>query len=181
MLKTIFSAVLPAAITFFSCNPNQNASNTDQESITEQSAELPEDTPTGTSTTDTTMQIDTSATPPDNVRVDETNPNPSRQTQNKKEIEGITVSFISIGEGIDGEAFKAYKAYLDNWSASGKKPTYETIGWGREGETDLCIDMRNVSDADAKKLLAETKQRLKDNTLVQVETNQPCKESRIRK
>lgn len=172
MIKYIFCAFLPAVITVQSCGSQSN--NTESKSpVKVEQGEIPE-----------TPKIEEDTSTKNSDVQDQTAPanEPRQAAQSKKEIEKITVSFISIGEGIDYEAMKNYKDFLENWkSSSGKELSYETIGWGREGETDFCVDMTNISDNESKRFLSETRDRVKDNSLVQIETNQQCKESRIRK
>ena len=57
----------------------------------------------------------------------------------------LLVSFTSKGAGTDNEKRTAFLAYVD---AHVKKPAYKTINWGREGETDYCF---NLSELSAKK------------------------------
>jgi hypothetical protein len=182
MIKYIFCAFLPAAIALTSCGSPTNTEN-EQSPVTEERGEIPETSQWEEPVADESAH--------DNERISEgsstdqteiKNETRQRPPQNKKEIEKITVSFISIGEGIDYERMTGYQEVLENWkSAAGKTLSYESIGWGREGETDFCIDMTNISDTESKKFLSETRERFKDNSLVQIETNQECKESRIRK
>ncbi len=57
----------------------------------------------------------------------------------------LLVSFTSKGAGTDSEKRTAFLAYVDGHA---KKPAYKTVNWGREGETDYCF---NLSELSAKK------------------------------
>lgn len=59
----------------------------------------------------------------------------------------LIVSFISKGAGTDSEKRTAFLAYVDGHKL---KPAYKTVTWGREGETDYCF---NLSEITAKKEL----------------------------
>ena len=57
----------------------------------------------------------------------------------------LIVSFISKGAGTNSEKRTAFLAYVDGHA---KKPAYKTVTWGREGETDYCF---NLAELTAKK------------------------------
>ncbi len=57
----------------------------------------------------------------------------------------LIVSFISKGAGTDSQKRTAFLAYVDGHAL---KPAYKTVTWGREGETDYCF---NLSELTAKK------------------------------
>ncbi len=57
----------------------------------------------------------------------------------------LIVSFISKGAGTDYEKKAAFLSYVDSHA---KKPAYKIINWGREGETDYCF---NLAELTAKK------------------------------
>jgi hypothetical protein len=70
----------------------------------------------------------------------------------------LIVSFISKGAGIDGETVTALLAYV---SAHPKKPAYKEVRWGREGETDYCF---TLSELSAKKDVVEFLEEVKKIT-----------------
>lgn len=180
MLKYFICAFLPASIAIHSCESSRNT-NTDQPPISVQQQDIPETPQIQEGMGDTTGNNGVNGNT-SNSGEEIQNGTRQGQQQSTKELNKITVSFISIGEGIDIEASENYKSFLDNWKSSiGKSITYETIYWGREGETDFCIDMTNISDSESRRLLSETRERVKNNSLVQIETNQECKVSRIPK
>ena len=54
----------------------------------------------------------------------------------------LLVSFISKGAGPDSEKRTAFLAYVDGHPS---KIAYKTIAWGREGETDYCFNLSELS------------------------------------
>ncbi len=54
----------------------------------------------------------------------------------------LLVSFISKGAGTDSEKRTAFLAYVDGHPS---KIAYKTITWGREGETDYCFNLSELS------------------------------------
>ena len=54
----------------------------------------------------------------------------------------LLVSFISKGAGTDSEKRTAFLAYVDGHPS---KISYKTITWGREGETDYCFNLSELS------------------------------------
>lgn len=54
----------------------------------------------------------------------------------------LIVSFISKGAGPDSEKIKSFLAYSDGHP---KKPAYQTIAWGREGEVDYCFTLSELT------------------------------------
>ena len=58
----------------------------------------------------------------------------------------LIVTFISIGEGTDPEAFEKLNAYIDDFNRDYKvKAINNQIPWGREGEVDNCFLLQNFS------------------------------------
>lgn len=54
----------------------------------------------------------------------------------------LIVSFISKGAGPDSEKIKSFLAYANGHP---KKPAYQTIAWGREGEVDYCFTLSELT------------------------------------
>ncbi len=54
----------------------------------------------------------------------------------------LLVSFISKGAGPDSEKRTAFLAYVDGHPS---KIAYKTVTWGREGETDYCFNLSELS------------------------------------
>jgi hypothetical protein len=54
----------------------------------------------------------------------------------------LIVSFTSKGAGTSAEKKEALIAYVESHA---KKPAYNTVLWGREGETDYCFNLKELS------------------------------------
>lgn len=79
------------------------------------------------------------------VKANENTANTSSNTADKPVTYRLIVSFISKGAGTDSEKRTAFLAYVDGHPL---KPAYKMVTWGREGETDYCF---NLSELTAKK------------------------------
>ena len=77
-----------------------------------------------------------------NVNVMEGAPCPHKKTGVPDEKYRMIVSFISTGEGINLEVQKSFEKFISSYSP---KVTYETNKWGREGETDYCFHLSELS------------------------------------
>ena len=88
----------------------------------------------------------------------------------------FTVSFISIGAGIDYKAKAKFDAFvIDFGKRNGGKLKFETVGWGREGETDYCFALTELNARQQGAFVQESKALLKDNELVQMTENAACR------
>lgn len=72
----------------------------------------------------------------------------------------LVISFISKGAGIDGKAMDKVKNFIDNHP---KKPSYEVAGWGREGEKDYVLTLKELTQ-DEQKLFIDDLKKLVSNT-----------------
>lgn len=60
----------------------------------------------------------------------------------QKVVYKLIVSFISKGAGTDNTKRTALIEYVNSHP---KKPKFETINWGREGETDYCFNLKELT------------------------------------
>jgi len=88
----------------------------------------------------------------------------------------LLVSFSSKGSGINHTAGKALKKYLEDYSRDHKRPAIDTIRWGREGETDYCIQLTDTRKKDA--FVSGIKELLKEEPQVSVEENKSSEHKR---
>jgi hypothetical protein len=111
--------------------------------------------------------------PTDNSRVqDPTKPDPVTT------VYRLSVSFISIGEGIDYKAKEKYDSFIKDFAKRNKvkEPAHETVGWGREGETDYCFTLSELPDAGMQAaFVKESKALLAGNELVVLKENTKCR------
>lgn len=81
----------------------------------------------------------------------------------------LVVSFNSIGTGINGDAYNKMEAFAKNHA---KKPKYETYSWGREGETDVAFNLKEMNDKDQVKFIEELKAAIGDTDRVTYKENE---------
>lgn len=59
----------------------------------------------------------------------------------------LSVSFISIGAGIDRKAKPQYSKYIIEFAQKNKiKLNCEIVNWGREGEVDYCFELTELDE-----------------------------------
>ena len=84
----------------------------------------------------------------------------------------LIVSFISKGAGPDSEKIKSFLAYIDGHP---KKPAYQTIAWGREGEVDYCFTLSELtSKKDLVGFIEDIKKIGAGNDMLIVSENAEC-------
>ncbi len=93
-----------------------------------------------------------------------TNQNPPT----KKLTFALIVSFTSYASGIDGEKYDAIMKYIDSHP---KKPKYKLYGWGREGERDICMNLKEFKKPERKGFIEEIKKLAQGSDRVFVNTN----------
>lgn len=110
------------------------------------------------------------------------NSTPIASTQNIETVDTnyrFSVSFISIGAGIDKKAKSDYDQYLVQYEQVNKiKLSYEFTRWGREGEVDYCFKLSELDQKQKPLFIRETKDILKKSPLVRYIENEPCREKR---
>lgn len=149
-----------------------------QKSVT--SAEAPATTTTTTTMTttqgDVQIQTDESVTatitidnPPDDSVVT-TVVAPSVDTG--QAVYRLTISFISRGEGIDYKTKESFEKWLKDQP---KHPAYEVTHWGREGETNFCLKLNELSTREQEIFVRDVRTQLTDKPLVLVSEYAACK------
>ena len=105
----------------------------------------------------------------------------SQTTNMADSLYRLSVSFISIGAGTDRKAREEYDQYIIQYEAKNKiKLKYEISPWGREGENDYCFKLNELNENQQNLFIAESKEILKNSTLVRFMENMPCKQKRGR-
>lgn len=66
----------------------------------------------------------------------------------------LIISFTSHASGIDGEKYDAIMNYINSHP---KKPKYKIYGWGREGERDICMNLKELKKSERKSFIDEIK------------------------
>lgn len=64
------------------------------------------------------------------------------------------ISFTSHASGIDGEKYDIIDKYIQKHA---KKPAYDLIAMGREGERDMCFHLKELNTSEQKSFIDEIK------------------------
>jgi hypothetical protein len=93
----------------------------------------------------------------------------------KNDTYRVIVSFISTGQGIDHHAKEKFITYNDSMAVINHIFTkYEEIHWGREGEVDYCLMLKELNSSKQKIFVDGLKNIFADNKLVFIKENSPC-------
>jgi hypothetical protein len=91
----------------------------------------------------------------------------------------FSVSFISIGSGIDHKAKKQFVEFISQFNSKNKASIEpEIVSWGREGETDYCFKLSGLNAAQQTKFIQETKEQLNASKNVRYNENCTCRKKR---
>ncbi len=84
----------------------------------------------------------------------------------------VVVSFISIGAGTDPGALSLLENYLIQFEAAhGKKPEYQRVPWGREGEVDNCFNLHELDNSMQVEFIKGLKSAFSGHDLIQITEN----------
>jgi hypothetical protein len=83
----------------------------------------------------------------------------------------LIISFISKGAGVDGEKRQAILNYIEKHP---KKPVNKPILWGREGETDFCLNLKELSKSEQETFISEIKKIAGNSDLIFISENAEC-------
>ena len=104
-------------------------------------------------------------------------PPPINTTTTPKEVTGrFVVSFYSMGEGIDGKVNDEFVKFLDSYR---KKISYTPTQWGREGETDYCLALTELSSAEQIEFVKKANELLAKSKLVNKIENAKCSHTNL--
>lgn len=78
----------------------------------------------------------------------------AQNPKTKKLKFALIISFTSHAYGIDGEKYDAIIKYI---STHPKKPKYKLYGWGREGERDICMNLKELTKRERKAFIKKIK------------------------
>lgn len=94
----------------------------------------------------------------------------------KADLYRLTVSFYSIGSGTENEFITGFEDKIGSFAGKvGKNIDYEKSHWGREGETDFCLRLTELSKAEQDEFITMTRNYLKDAKWVHINENQLCR------
>ncbi len=83
----------------------------------------------------------------------------------------FVVSFISKGAGAKSNKRQELISYVKKHA---KQPKYALIGWGREGETDFCFELKELNAKEQKKFIKAIRNMMKGDDLVIIYENTPA-------
>lgn len=100
------------------------------------------------------------------------NKNPEVQT-NDANISRLIASFYSIGEGTDRVTREEFEKFLESYSP---KVAFDLKRWGREGETDYCLKLKELNASQKEDFVRKAKAILQKSKLVHIKENAPCRD-----
>lgn len=172
----LYSAVLLSLFT--ACRHQKSAAASNANAYSTPPATETTAAPSYTMTTtqgDVQIQTDESTTatiivfnPPDSVVTTVVAPS----ADSGQAIYRLTVSFISKGAGIDYKTQESFEKWLKEQP---KHPAYEVTHWGREGETNYCLKLNELSTREQGIFVRDVRTQLTDKELVFVSENAVCK------
>lgn len=80
----------------------------------------------------------------------------------------VVISFISIGSGINGPKYDEIKGFIDKHP---KKPAYDEIPAGREGEREVCMSLKEMNSSEQAEFIKELKKMAEGADRVSVSEN----------
>jgi len=87
----------------------------------------------------------------------------------------LVVFFYSIGSGVETQLIKGFEDSVSVWSSRlGKEVKYEKTPWGREGETDFCMELSELGADQQAQFVTWTRDFLKNGQWVKIYENYPC-------
>ena len=88
----------------------------------------------------------------------------------------MTISFISMGGGIDHKGKATFEKFVATYEINNKvKLAHETVGWGKEGEVDFCYKLVELKEPKRTDFVNQCKVQVKGNELIQLKENAPCR------
>jgi len=99
-------------------------------------------------------------------------PNDTAATSNYR----LLVSFYSIGSGAEHEFIDKMENSVGIFAGEiHKNIDYEKSHWGREGETDFCLRLNELTVSEQDTFIRRTREMLKTAHWVHIYENQPCR------
>ncbi len=93
----------------------------------------------------------------------------------------LVISFFSIASGVDIKSVLRYEDFIGEYAAElGINIDYEKTHWGREGETDFCIELTELKAEQQADFVRRTMNLLETAEHVKIYENEPCRHRRKR-
>ena len=87
----------------------------------------------------------------------------------------LIASFISKGAGVNRTKVEALMNIVEKHP---KKPVYEKISWGREGEMDFCFQLNEMKASEQTAFINQIKKELNEGDMVFITENTECSHQR---
>lgn len=160
MIKTTLSLAI-CALLILGCKSNKTTANTTETKPTESKVETPK-----------SAEVDSVTKPIEQATKTETP---------KEDLYRFSVVFFSIGSGTENSYMIAFEDFIGTFSGKvGKNIDYEKTPWGREGETDYCLRLNELTPQEQVNFIAEANKVLSGAKWVHVYENQTCKHKQKR-
>lgn len=180
-MKKLFPFLLFALIVLSACTKTATTTTAGTDSTQTAAADT-----TKPVVTDSSEVAEIQPAPVDSPAVVVADPNASTSDNGKKvnpdpivTATRLTVSFISIGEGIDFKTKEKFVKFVAGFESRNKvKLVSETVAWGREGEVDYCYDLATLKTQLRATFVQEAKALVNGNDLVKTKENTPCRKPR---
>ncbi len=99
----------------------------------------------------------------------------TKENTKQEELYRLSVVFYSIGSGTENNYMRAFEDYIGTYAGNvGKNIDYLKTPWGREGETDYCLLLNELSGDEQGNFIAGAKAVLDSAKWVHIYENQPC-------
>ena len=87
----------------------------------------------------------------------------------------LVILFYSIGNGTEFSISNAFEDSIGSYSLKiGKTIDYKKTAWGREGETDFCLKLNELTPAERLEFISMARSQLKIAKWVNIFENYPC-------
>jgi hypothetical protein len=87
----------------------------------------------------------------------------------------LTVSFYSTASGAEAPMMRKLEDFVGEFAEKNKTNVdYEKSHWGREGESDYCFKLNELSADKQKDFILQVSDVLKEAKWVHINENQPC-------
>ena len=88
----------------------------------------------------------------------------------------LVVSFYSIGSGVEFALVNAYEDSIGAYAGRlGKTIDYKKAHWGREGETEFCLKLKELNPSQQTDFVLYTKDVLKKAKWVHINEHELCR------
>jgi len=93
----------------------------------------------------------------------------------------LVIAFFSVADGVDFQAILRFEDSIGEYAGEkGINIDYEKTHWGREGETDFCLELTELSPEEQAEFIERSRELLKSAQHVKIYENAPCRHRRSR-